>query len=300
MQKLPFTRYPLNGTHVPCPLCRSERSERISTWDRRFKILPHVKCSDCGLIRHELMPSEQDLSDYYASSYRQDYQNAVRGPSERHQKKRHVEASRRLERLRAHVAPGAALIDFGCGSGELIAAANALGYKARGFEPGSDYALFARETKGLPVENCGWRHYASERDADVITSFHVFEHLVDPVQALSRAQDWLKEDGFFYLEVPNMANALTKGFGCLHMAHTLGFGRYSLELLGAVGGMRVVEIFDEYDIGILFQRGTPRPLDTIMADSVRELAPWSKRTVHRQFWTYTVGKLTGKRAHTNA
>lgn len=296
MYLLPFTKYPIVGAHVACPVCGSGNAESIARLDRRLKKLPHVKCSDCGLVRHEFMPSEAELSEYYRTQYRADYQQADGGPSERHVKKRHVEVDRRLPRIQAHLGKGARLVDFGCGSGEFVERALAEGLDAQGFEPGSDYATYAKEVKGLPVANSGWQDFSVDAPVDVVTTFHVFEHLLDPLAALTAVVGWLKDDGLFYIEVPNARNGLElKGFGSLHMAHTLGFSRYSLELLGARCGLEVVEVFDEYDIGIIFRRGTPRDLNAIMADAKADLAPFNVKNVHRTFWSYTFGKLRKKR-----
>lgn len=240
------------------------------------------------------MPSTEELGRYYKSNYRSDYQSVSAGPSERHLSKRRQEAARRLARLEPYLKHDMKIIDFGCGSGEFIEAANAKGSRACGFEPGSQYASFAREVRSLQVENCGWEEYSSRRDANIVTAFHVFEHLVAPVEAMRYAQSWLLEDGMFYVEVPNMANALTKGFGCLHMAHTIGFSRFNLELLGALTGMRVVEVFDDHDVGILFTRGTSRSFSDIKEDATIEMSRWSKKTVQRQFWLYTLNKLRGR------
>jgi len=94
-----------------------------------------------------------------------------------------------------------------------------------------------------------------------------------------------------------MANGLKlKGFGSLHMAHTVGFGRYSLELLGAYSGMVPLVIFDEYDIGIIFKKGKPRPLDEIKKNSIDEFNTITSKQVNKQFWLYTASKLFGKRS----
>lgn len=292
---LPFTSYPIKGAEVPCPVCGSAESEVIATKDRRLKRLPHVKCTDCGMVRHQFMPSEAELGEYYRSQYRADYQQADGGPSERHVAKRHVEVDRRLPRIMAHQPKGARLADFGCGSGEFVERSIAEGLDAQGFEPGSDYATYAKEKQGLPVQNCGWQDFALDAPVDVVTTFHVFEHLLDPMAAVAAVSGWLKDDGFFYIEVPNAKNGLElKGYGSLHMAHTLGFSRYTLELLGALNGFKVVEVFDEYDIGIIFQKGTPRAIEDIKADAAAEFAPFDKSTVHARFWSYTFGKLRKK------
>ena len=93
-----------------------------------------------------------------------------------------------------------------------------------------------------------------------------------------------------------MANALKlKGFGSLHMAHTIGFGRYSLELLGAYSGMVPLEVFDEFDIGIIFTKGQPRPLEEIKSNSIDEFNNLTSKQVNKQFWLYSTSKLFGKR-----
>lgn len=296
LYSLPFTRYPITGAEIDCPLCGSASSSEIARLDRRLKRLPHVKCNACGLVRHTFMPSDAELGEYYRTQYRADYQQADGGPSERHVAKRHVEVDRRLPRILGHLPKAASLVDFGCGSGEFVERAIAEGLDAQGFEPGSDYATYAKDKKGLPVQNCGWQEFTPAAPVDVVTTFHVFEHLLDPMAAVAAISQWLKDDGYFYIEVPNAKNGLElKGYGCLHMAHTLGFARYSLEFLGALNGLRVVEIFDEYDIGIIFQKGAPRAIEEIKADAVADVAGFDKSSVHARFWSYTFGKLRKKR-----
>ena len=110
-------------------------------------------------------------------------------------------------------------------------------------------------------------------------------------KAFKKAISWLNRDGLIYIEVPNMANSLKpKGFGSLHMAHTVGFGRYSLELLGAFSGMVPFEVFDEFDIGIIFKEGKPRPLDEIKRNSIDEFNNLTSKQVNKRFWLYFLMK----------
>jgi SAM-dependent methyltransferase len=297
MKNFPFTKYALSGTPVACPICGNDKSTIISKYDRRFKILPHSKCDECSLVRHEFMLSDEQLSEYYSKSYRNDYQWVNSGPTLKHIKKRVSEAKNRLNRLQPHLKKYPKVLDFGCGSGEFIELARDRGALAIGFEPGNLYASYARDEKSLDVQNCGWENYECKEKMDVVTAFHVFEHLTDPLKAFQKAVSWLKANGLIYIEVPNVANALKlKGFGSLHMAHTIGFGRHSLELLGAYNGMVPVAIFDEFDIGIIFKKGTPRSLDEIKKNSIDEFKKLNLRQVNKQFWLYSTAKLFGKRS----
>ena len=296
MKNLPFTKYSLTGSPVACPICGNVKSKIISKYDRRFKILPHSKCDECSLVRHEFMLSDEQLAEYYSKSYRSDYQWVNSGPTSNHIKKRVSEAKTRLNKLQPHLKKYPKVLDFGCGSGEFIDLMQGSGALASGFEPGNLYASYAREQKGLDVQNCGWENYECREKLDVVTAFHVFEHLTDPLKAFKKAISWLNVNGLIYIEVPNMANALKlKGFGSLHMAHTIGFGRYSLELLGAYSGMVPLEVFDEFDIGIIFTKGQPRPLEEIKSNSIDEFNDINSKKVNKQFWLYSTSKLFGKR-----
>ena len=258
--------------------------------------MPHCKCNECALVRHKFMLSDDQLADYYSTSYRKDYQRVSFGPTLKHVSKRAHEARSRLAKLEAYSIKNAKVLDFGCGSGEFVELMQTEGAISRGFEPGGLYASYAKEQKRLNVENCGWENYDCNEKMDLITSFHVFEHLTNPVKAFQKAVTWLEEDGLIYLEVPNLANLLNlKGFGSLHMAHTLGFGRYSLELLGACCGMKPVEVFDEFNIGIIFKRGQPRQLEEIKKNSLKEFSHINSNRVNNQFWRYSAAKIFGKR-----
>jgi len=297
MKNLPFTKYSLTGSSVACPICGNANRTIISKFDRRFKILPHSKCDECSLVRHEFMLSDEQLAEYYSKSYRNDYQWVNSGPTSKHIEKRVSEAKTRLNKLQPHLKKYPKVLDFGCGSGEFIDLMQESGALASGFEPGNLYASYAREKKGLDVQICGWENYECKEKLDVVTAFHVFEHLTDPLRAFKKAISWLNVNGLIYIEVPNMANALKlKGFGSLHMAHTIGFGRYSLELLGACSGMVPLEVFDEFNIGIIFKKGQPRPLEEIKKNSIYEFNNITSKQVKKQFWLYSTSKLFGKRS----
>ena len=296
MKNLPFTKYSLTGKPVACPICGTPSRTIISKFDRRFKILPHAKCDECALVRHEFMLSDEQLAEYYSESYRNDYQWVTSGPTSKHIKKRVSEAKSRLNKLQPFLKKHPRVLDFGCGSGEFIDLMQDSGALASGFEPGKLYSNYAKDQKGLDVQNCGWENYECTDKLDVVTAFHVFEHLTDPLKAFKKAVSWLNVNGLIYIEVPNMANALKlKGFGSLHMAHTIGFGRYSLELLGAYSGMVPLEVFDEFDIGIIFTKGQPRPLEEIKSNSIDEFNDINSKKVNKQFWLYSTSKLFGKR-----
>lgn len=292
---MPFMPYGIEGNQMDCPICGSHAHAELSNWDRRFKPLKHVRCTDCGLIRQSPLPSEAALKDYYTNDYRADYQKVAFAPTDKHRSKRLIEGAARLEKLKPLLPDGADILDFGCGSGEFVELCGKAGFNAMGFEPGAGYATYAREERELDVICGNWQDIDIDRKFDAVTSFHVFEHLVDPISAFQKVQSWLKPEGIFYIETPNIKNALHKGFGCLHFAHTLGFTKASLERLGAQNGMGIAKTVDEYDIGLIFKNGDMRAIDDIIIEARQELGSLTKKDVYRQFWLYTARKLIGKR-----
>lgn len=295
MKFLPFSSYSITGDATNCPVCNTDQYTSVSQWDRRFKKLHQVKCNNCALVRHMPLPDEAGLAKYYAEEYRSDYQNVSVTPTERHRSKRIIEANRRITNLGQNLKAEMRLLDFGCGSGEFVEICGKQGIVSTGFEPGEAYSTYAREKMGLNVVTGAYQDLNFDETFDIITSFHVFEHLVDPLKAIEKMKTWLNSDGKIFIEVPNTNHILIKGFGGLHFAHTLGFARYSLEYLGAVAGLKVAGVFDEFDIGILFEHGEPRPLEQIARDGQEEMAKWTQTSVHRQYWQYTAAKLFGKR-----
>ncbi len=113
---------------------------------------------------------------------------------------------RRLALLSAHVAAPARLLDAGAGRGRFVASARAAGYDAFGIEPSARGADAAAGI-GAPVARVSIEQ-ASIQDGslDVVTLWHVLEHLEDPGDALDRIAAWLRPGGLLLVGVPNIAS----------------------------------------------------------------------------------------------
>jgi SAM-dependent methyltransferase len=242
----PFTRYPYQGREDPCNLCGSNEKVTLSEHDRRLKRLPTVVCSTCGLQRTDPMPTPDELSHYYASSYRLDYQLTSGKPPKLHLKRSRKAAQERLDLLRSVLTPGAAVLDFGAGSGEFLAVCKEAGCEATGIEPGESYANYASTTYGVKVLNKPWQEAdLPESSFDVISTHHVVEHLREPVDALRRLASWLKDDGVLYIAVPDMSPwPGKKTFERFHFAHIYGFTPRTLMAAARAAGLEPDSRFD--------------------------------------------------------
>ncbi len=240
---IPFVRYRYKGEVVPCPICNSKENKPIARIDRRLKPLSTVMCDDCGVFYSNPMPTKAELNHYYQNEYRKDYQLAFSKPSAKHIEKKRNEARSRYEVVRREAAGDRlVLLDFGCGSGELVHEFATHGHEAHGFEPGATYSSFARSAKALDItiQSADFRNAVyAPKQFDAITMLHVLEHVPDPIAALEQAYAWLKDDGVLYLEVPNMQGYEFKCFEHFHFAHVLGFSRDNLILALRRAGFRI-------------------------------------------------------------
>ncbi len=221
----PLLSYDYKGTSVVCNLCASTESRLICETDRRLKRLRTVTCDNCGLMRTDPMPSEAELRDYYASSYRLDYQfTFVRQPPRFHLNRSHREAQQRFATLAPLLKKRSRVLDLGAGSGEFLALAAASDHEVRGIEPGVAFAEFARRRYGVRVDCHGWQDADYPVGSfDLISARHVLEHLREPVSALRRMSEWLAEGGIIFVSVPNILSGKKYSFQKFHFAHVYNF-----------------------------------------------------------------------------
>ncbi|WP_298952829.1 class I SAM-dependent methyltransferase [uncultured Methylobacterium sp.] len=235
---VPFTPYPYVGESIACNLCGSGQSVLVAASDRRLKRLRSVACARCGLIRTDPMPTAAELAAYYAGAYRADYQFAFAGgPPRHHLRRAEREAGRRAALLAPVLVPGARVLDFGCGSGEFLAAARARGCEAVGVEPGRDYADHARRRHGVPVCDDLDHPHVAAGGFDLVAAHHVLEHLRDPADVVERLAGLLAPGGLLYAAVPDMAATGKPAHERFHFAHVHGFVRETLDLTARRAGL---------------------------------------------------------------
>jgi 2-polyprenyl-3-methyl-5-hydroxy-6-metoxy-1,4-benzoquinol methylase len=179
---------------VACPGCGSERRTPLLVGRDPISLdaFPVVRCDECQLAYVTPRPDAKHLPAYYPTRYFG---------------KRHPMFKRQLMALRTHElgrpAPGARLLDIGCGYGDFILACKEKGWQVTGAEQAASPIFEFHEELGVdvvPVEDLAKLPAAS---FDVITLWHVFEHLPDPVALLREARRLLKVGGRLLIEVPN-------------------------------------------------------------------------------------------------
>ena len=106
------------------------------------------------------------------------------------------------------------VLDFGCGFGGFLKGISKIAKTAVGVEVSLNEISYLRSFN-LTVENSIERY---SKNFDVITLFHVFEHLSNPQKWLNKFAEYLKDDGIVFIEVPNADDALLSLYECKSFA----------------------------------------------------------------------------------
>ena len=132
--------------------------------------------------------------------YGRDYHEAITTGGEDFDKRWRYPRNRILE-----IAQGGALLDIGCNSGGFLRTLAGPAWELYGIEVSPTEAQKAEVSSGAKV------FVGDILDApfsastfDVITGFHVLEHVYQPKQVVGKLWKWLKPGGILYLQVPNI------------------------------------------------------------------------------------------------
>ena len=161
--------------------------------------------------------------------------------------KRARQAAALLEREASSSGHGR-LLDIGCGSGRFLAALINRGYECHGTELSE---LSARRAAAIP--NLRLRVGPVDEDTypaggfDLISAWHVLEHLEDPDVMLRRCARWLRTGGYLMVAVPNIDSWQARLFrgSWFHLdppRHLFHFGPGSLEAALNAAGFRLVKM----------------------------------------------------------
>ena len=163
-----------------------------------------VQCSHCHLIFVHPQPDRAVISKYYPSGH----QRAEPAAYEK------MDANSRLKFIDELVVEhsGSAL-DVGCGKGLFLAGLRERGWQVAGTELSEVSSAYAR-SQGLPVLTTDVETAPYEPGSfDLITLFHVLEHLPSPASTLTVLHKLLRPGGLLLIEVPNIGSWYARTFG---------------------------------------------------------------------------------------
>ena len=166
------------------------------------------------------------------------------------------------------------LLDIGAGTGDFVAAAIHANWNAIGVEPSSK-ARAAAITKGLDFME--WSAKIASHSCDVITMWHVLEHVPDVKAQIFELKRLLKHDGAIVIAVPNYKSYDAKYYGQFWAAfdvprHLWHFSDTSIRKLFSEQGFKLERMspmkFDAFYVSLLsekYKSGKMNPVKALIS-----------------------------------
>ncbi len=105
-----------------------------------------------------------------------------------------------LQYLMKYRLPKATVAEIGAGIGQFSYLMKQAGYEQTGFELSEEICKYAAETLDVNMHQGDISDI--DKKYDVIVSFDLLEHIVDPISFIQRCKEHLKEDGIFCFQTP--------------------------------------------------------------------------------------------------
>lgn len=221
-----------------CYLCKSSGFSVRKGVVRDAPSLRILECISCGLV---MLDSFEHIT---TGHYEESGMHGKDRPSiDSWLRETEQDDQRRFEMLRSALV-NRKVLDFGCGAAGFVRKAQALAAEVAGVEPERRVHEYWGAT--IPL-------HASLDDADddyeLITAFHVIEHLPDPRAILRSLAEKLKDQGRIVIEVPSSEDALLTLYDCdafqrftYWSQHLFLFNTETLHRLVSQAGLRLISL----------------------------------------------------------
>jgi 2-polyprenyl-3-methyl-5-hydroxy-6-metoxy-1,4-benzoquinol methylase len=189
-----------------CPICNKSRfDDYIECIDNtvskeNFKI---VECKNCNFKFTNPRPIENEIGEYYKSETYISHTNTNKGLiAKLYQLVRKQTLSGKLKLLNKLKVSKGSVLDVGCGTGMFLEVCKNNGWKIQGIEPDEDARKIAVELLERNIEANILGSF-KETTFDIITMWHVLEHIHRLNETVEWIQNCLNSDGYLIIAVPN-------------------------------------------------------------------------------------------------
>ena len=189
--------------NIACPICKSTESRKSYDVHSDGHAYSVETCSNCS---HHFTRFNFEIDPELL--YSDEVYQVVDNRDSVYSKIMNQEYGHVLHQVGRLYPTGSRLLDFGSGKGVFLNLAQKAGFQSTGVETAEARADFAESKYGLQIIRSLYRKGPIGNEPyDVITLFHVLEHLPEPKELVDNLlKDNLRADGMLVLEVPNFSS----------------------------------------------------------------------------------------------
>ena len=247
-----------------CPICSEVTTSFATCTDNTVSGEEFLicKCAVCGFGLTSGAPGTGEIGRYYKAEEYVSHTDTKQGMINKvyHVVRKYMLARkwRLIEKMKE--GSGNSLLDIGCGTGAFINYMQLKGWNVQGLEPDSDARGIALERYGLKTEPPEKLFDFKDAAFDVITLWHVLEHVHDFREYINQCKKILTDNGLLVIALPNPSGYDAVKWGADWAAwdvprHLWHFSPESLHLLMDQYGFRSIgELpmpFDGFYVSIL-------------------------------------------------
>ena len=229
-----------------------------SVTKEEFKL---VKDAESDMLVTTPQPDAKNLFKYYESEDYISHTDSRRSLFEKiYQLIKQYSLNKKVRIIKQYSSPKGRLLDVGAGTGDFLLSSKKRGWQIQGVEPNLKARKLADEKGVHLLEDID---EIANQKFDVITLWHVLEHVPDLESYLTKLKNLLKDDGILLVAVPNY-----KSYDAIHYKefwaaydvprHLWHFSINSIKFLFSKEKMKVVKIlpmfFDAFYVSLLSEK----------------------------------------------
>jgi len=246
-----------------CPLCKSEQFiNHLVVKDHAISKESFIicACQNCNLWFTNPRPTEKNIAIYYNNPTYISHQDKSKNLTDLVYKAvRKYTLNQKLNWINTRRSSKGRLLDYGCGVGLFVKTCTNDGWEAYGMEPNEKAATYATDYNEVSIIP-DFEGLEKKKKFDVITLFHVLEHVHKLNKTIDILLNRLKKRGILFIAVPNRdsfdATLFKENWAALDVPrHLYHFNTSSMEYLADKHNCKIVDIlpmkFDSYYVSLL-------------------------------------------------
>ena len=249
-----------------CPVCGGESQRAFleatdhNVSNDQFKI---VECGACSFRFTNPIPTEETIGEYYKSENYVSHSGTKKGLVNRVYHIVRSRAIKQKEALASAYSKEKTILDIGCGTGDFLGHCKSKNWRTLGLEPDQSARKIALENNDIEAKGLNHLYEIEAKSFDVISMWHVLEHVYNLNEDIEQYKKVLKEDGTLIIAVPNCSSNDAEHYNSNWAAYDLPIHLYhfrpdNMKQLFSKHGMEVVKIlpmkFDSYYISMISEK----------------------------------------------